>query len=211
MKRTVVIFAVLILAGFGCTKSETRVGQPASNVPANAEETLVNSWNRIRLAEGEYIIALSFPGALASRSMSDGQILEADIGTSVENPGERAVPRGSLKLFLIDSADARMTDCAFSENERTAGRAPDIRAGLSFTDSSNLTFCESKEEEGAAGNRYAIYTYATPVGEKILALEFIVHSLACENFENPEAQCVAFDEARDTAVFGDILSSVEIE
>lgn len=217
MKRILTFLVVGTLLGAGCTKPIAKPVVPSSGTesPSSSNSGIQRvpaSWNNVNISVGESLTRVSFPGSFViTNTNSDGQVMNVDMGTAVENPGERSVPGRSLRVFVVDPEDARMRDCAFSENEWTAGRAPEMKTGLTFGTTSKLSFCESKDQEGAAGNRYAVYTYSTPVDGQILVLEFTVHSVVCENFERPEEQCVSFDEARDTAIFADILSRITVE
>ncbi len=217
MKRIFPLLVLAVLIGAGCAKQAPKPpvsptgGAPTSSA-SDGVDRVPEAWNTANVSVGDAVVRMSFPGSFVmTNTNSAGQVMNVDMGTAVENPGERSVPGRSLRLFVIDPEDTRMRDCAFSESEWTAGRAPDIRTNLSFGYASELVFCESRENEGAAGNRYAVYTYATPVGGQVLVFEFTVHSVVCENFEDPEKQCVSFDEARDTAIFAGILSRIVVE
>jgi len=216
MKQLLTFLVIGTLLGAGCAKPITKPTTPSSgagSTSTSGEETgrVPASWNDVNISIGEAIVHMSFPGSFVmTNTNSDGQVMNVDMGTAVENPGERSVPGRSMRMFAVDAQDQRMRDCLFSENEWTAGRAPEMKTNLTFG-TSKLSFCESSEQEGAAGNRYSVYTYTTPIGGQILVLEFTVHSVVCENFERPEEQCVSFDEARDTAIFADILSRITVE
>lgn len=217
MKRILPLLFLVVLIGAGCTKQTSRPSVPVTEgIPtpsaSDGVDRVPEAWNTANVSVGESLVRLSFPGSFVmTNTNSAGQVMNVDMGTAVENPGERSVPGRSLRVFVIEPEDERMRDCVFSESEWTAGRAPDIRTNLSFGDASKLVFCESRENEGAAGNRYAVYTYAAPVGGRVLVFAFTVHSVVCENFEDPEAQCVSFDEARDTAIIKEILSRLAVE
>jgi len=72
-------------------------------------------------------------------------------------------------------------------------------------------FCLVKASDAGAGNRYYSYWYSLPLTntDKILVLSFTIHSVVCENYENPN-QCIAFDEARDTVVPQKIVATVSV-
>lgn len=214
MKNFFPLIVLVLLLGAGCAQNPVT---PSSRVESTSTSGEVVSrvpdfWNDVNVSVGEVTVRFSFPGSFTTVDMiGSGQVLNADLGTAVENPGERSVPGRSLRMFVIDGTDERIKNCAFSELGWDAGQSPSIQKDLTFGTDSGLTFCGSRQNEGAAGNRYATYAYSAPVSGRVLVFEFTVHSVVCENFERPEEECVAFDEARDTVIFAEILSKISME
>ncbi len=70
------------------------------------------------------------------------------------------------------------------------------------------TYCVSSVAEGAAGSTYTTYEYVTPKGSKILILTFILRSVQCANYNNPEkSECEAERKAFNLDAFVDGIVS----
>jgi hypothetical protein len=130
-----------------------------------------------------------------------------DLGTAVENPGTKFAPGRTLEIYVVSKDDEGMNGCYFSGQGWQNGISP----GKSVTTINNQTFCVTTSTDAGAGNRYNVKTYALPVGDRVVVFEFIVHSVACENYSNPAAQCFAYDEARDMSGFEGIMQTLAVQ
>jgi hypothetical protein len=209
--------AVVILLAAGCATANSNQnqnqGNPTSTNNGGSDGTptstssVPSGWNSLMVGAATSVASIVFPGAADASYGIENLVVEAALGTAVENPGTKSVPDRTLRVFTVTPNDARLNGCAFSELGWDSGRVPSSTIGLKFG-SSPYVFCENDEADAAAGNRYNMKTFTTPFGGNVLAVEFIVHSVVCENFPNPAAQCAAYDEARDTAIDGQILATI---
>lgn len=156
---------------------------------------------------GTSTIHIAFPGTVnpIEGSMT-GQVIDADLGSAVADAGDKSVPKRSLRVYRVRKEDGRMQNCGFS----SSGERSKVEKNLSFG-SVPFKFCGTTGNEAALGNRYHLNAFAAKIGDEYLVLELVVHSVACENYEKPEEQCVAYDEKRDTAIFAEILSKLTME
>lgn len=216
MKRLICVLGTGLLLGAGCSlPSINTVQSNIAKIEIPTPQEVISSmtgvpegWSQVSVSVGTSTIRIPFPGTVEPMEGSaSGQMLQADLGTAVLDPGEKRVPTTSFRVYLIRPDDKRIKDGAYS-SFGFDGDSEQIRCDMEFV-GSPFRYCGYHSEEAALGNRYNTYSYATRIDDRILALEFVVHSLVCENFENPEAQCVGFDEARDTAGFQEILSKVK--
>src|SRR5512133_3168553 len=218
MKQFLLLCLITVLFGGGC--SMPSVQDLSKNIPKIEIPTpegviskitgIPNGWSQVNISIGTSTARIAFPGtAEGLEGSSTGQIIQANLGTAVVDAGEKRVPTTSFRVYVVDSDDSRVKDCAFS-SFGWSEQSISVKRDLEFP-SSSRKFCGYESEEAAMGNRYHSYTYATQIEDKTLALEFVVHSLACENFEKPEEQCVAFEETRDTSTFVDIISQLKVE
>ena len=79
-----------------------------------------------------------------------------------------------------------------------------------------ITFCESVMEEGAAGSIYRTQYYTTVLSGEIVTIEFVLRYptsvreyAGCEDATESKPKCkeLAFDNARDTAMFSEIMAT----
>lgn len=168
---------------------------------------LPDGWSQIGMAFGTSTIRIAFPGTVnpIEGSMT-GQTIDANLGSAVTDAGDKSVPTRSLRVYRVRKEDGRIKNCGFS----SAGERSNIEKNLSFG-SVPYKFCGTTGSEAAMGNRYHLNAFAAKIGDEYLVLELMVHSVACENFEKPEEQCLAYDEKRDTAIFAEILSRLTVE
>jgi hypothetical protein len=209
--------AAVILLAAGCAGTNSNQNQNQEN-PASTDNggssgtptstsSVPSGWNSLMVGAVTSTASIAFPGVADASFGIENLFVEAALGTAIQDPGTKSVPDRTMRVFILQRNDTRLNGCAFSELGWDSGRAPSSTTGLRFG-SSPYVFCENREGDAAAGNRYNMKTYTTPFGANILAVEFVVHSVVCENFPNPAEQCVAFDEARDTAIDGQILATI---
>lgn len=217
MKKCIFLCSVAILFGAGCSVADIpKAVQDIQSMKPPSPESIISKikgmpegWSRIGVAVGTSTVNIVFPGSTEPiEGSATGQIIQANLGTAVVDAGEKSVPTTSFRVYVVRPEDSRIKNCAFSSFGWPESSIALIKRNMEFPPSP-FKYCGFEMEEGAVGNRYHIYTYATQIGDRILALEFVVHSLVCENFEKPAEQCVAFDEARDTARFREILSQIQ--
>ncbi|MEO5927883.1 MAG: DUF3298 domain-containing protein [Patescibacteria group bacterium] len=128
-----------------------------------------------------------------------------DLGSQVTSMTAQSVPTTELAVRVIPTTDLRIKDCFFSES-----RWPEEATGIQTTHVSlgGRDVCLTVESDAGAGNYYSSYAYSVINGNEVIILDFVVHSVNCLNYEDPESQCVAFDETRDTKEFEGIVGTL---
>jgi hypothetical protein len=153
-------------------------------------------------------IAFRYPPSgvwMDDQTMDVESVAAFDLGTQATSTTAISVPTTALYVRVLSQDDVRLKGCFFSE----AGWSEE-RIGVTTATRSlgGREVCIASEQDAAAGNRYASYAYATRRGSEVIILNFVVHSVNCENYSNPSVDCVAFDEERDTRGFDDIVSTL---
>ena len=129
----------------------------------------------------------------------EGLVTQIELPTAVEKPGTRDVPKTILRVYrraLVGRCDPSL-----------AGKNG-ITEIHSVGNEHGFMFCEESSSEGAAGNLYNTHRYTANIGNGAYVFAFVTHSVQCGNYPNPEAQCVSYNEARDTAIFDKIIGTV---
>lgn len=208
----IAVFVLLLAFGAGCTPSTQKLERKALPEKVISRiEGIPEHWSQIGVAMGTSTVRIAFPGVVTPiEGSNQTQVVQADMGTAVLDPRDLAVPTRSLKVHLLRPDDKRLKDCAFSETGWGNGKTEVVQKNLTFG-SFPHSFCQTGETDAAMGNRYYMHSFATKIGDRVLVLEFLVHSVVCENFEKPNEQCIAYDEKRDTALFAEVLSRLTVE
>lgn len=205
------LLASLILLGAGCSTTQRLQTIKAPEKIVTRIQGVPEHWSQVSVAMGTSTVKIAYPGFLNPIEGSNAnQVVQADMGTAVLEPRDLAVPTRSLRVYVLRAGDKRIKDCAFSETGWSSGKTQKINKGLTFGVFPK-SFCQTSESDAALGNRYNFHSFATQIGGQTLVLEFVVHSVACENYEKPSEQCVAYDEKRDTALFAEILGQLTLE
>ncbi len=126
-----------------------------------------------------------------------------DLGTAVQNPGTRSVPRRTLQVWRLSRNDAALEPCTDAQ-VGTQG----VRSVRLVRNRARQSFCLRAAADAGAGNRYDSRTYTLPTANGGYSFAFTTHSVECLNFPRPQEQCVTFDEARDTALFAEIMGTL---
>ena len=205
----------IVLLGAGCvsgtpvpvTQEPTPVNQEQATVPTTTVETAAATSSVFNYA-GTPAFSFAYTGeATTSGSLNENAFVHIDMGTVVKNPGDRSVPTRSLEAFVISATDTQMNGCYFSDSTWPKGYEPASKEQKLI---GTNQFCITSETDAAAGNRYFKQSYALQAGDRVIVMQFVVHSVVCENYPNPTEQCVAFDEARDTQGFEEIVKTVKV-
>jgi len=228
--RTIVIacFTAPLLLAAGCARPPASSPTPATYVPPKGAPSNTGSTDAGGTtveAAGLSVIARSKPlngdlifgyngappftftasGTIAGTEGISGPALGViDLGSAVQDPGAKYAPTRMLEVYLVDADDPRMDGCFFSGDGWKNGVSPK-KGGSPI---SKIMLCVTTTEDAAVGNRYNVRAYATPVDGRYIVFQFIVHSLVCENYPNPEEQCIPYDETRDMGDFEKIAGSI---
>ena len=218
MKKTLLCLAAVLLLGAGCTSSfpfftlaqQTQVPSPSPTevtpTPTSTPPTVPAGWRTYENVLHGF--SFSYPeGAVWNMGgyNLDDTPASFDLGTQVTATSVQSVPTTELAVRIIPASDPRIKNCFFSES-----RWPEDANGIV---TSHLTLggrdvCLAVEQDAGAGNYYSSYAYTIAHGDEYIVLNFVVHSVNCLNYEDPATQCVAFDEARDTKGFADIVGTL---
>lgn len=135
----------------------------------------------------------------------DDTVASFDLGTKVASTTAQSVPTTELSIRTISAVDQRIKDCFFSES-----RWPEEATGIktSHLMIGGRDVCLTVEQDAGAGNYYSSYAYSVKHDDEFIVFNFVVHSVNCLNYEDPATQCVAFDEARDTKGFDEIVGTL---
>lgn len=210
-----VVFGLLLTVGAGCVQPEAQAPTTALPLPAKyipqpevttSTESLPGGWQRISFGG---VWSLFHPGAGVPESAVAGVDKRAreftlDLGTAVEGAGEKSVPRRTLVVDrLLPGNDFLSLGCVATT---TVMGTPSMVS--STTTAQGVGVCVRRFAEGAAGSRYHTLSATLLTINAAYAVDYTVRSSECTLYERPEEQCVAFDEARDTALFWTILATL---
>ncbi len=157
---------------------------------------------------GKPAFSFSASGTIIGTDGSAGNALGViDLGTAVVNPGTKFAPGRTLEIYLVAKDDPRMSGCYFSGTGWENGISPN----KSNATINNQTFCVTTTTDAGAGNRYNVKAYALTVGDETVVFQFVVHSVVCENYPNPAAQCFDYNEARDMSGFEGIVKMLTLQ
>ncbi len=219
MKRFFLALALLVLAGLGAgcqpmpetpstIPSSTLPGAPTSTGLDNASSTLPfvrhEDWNITILGDVRlYHPGTSTPATPGSDEATRGLIVTVDLGTAVENPGTRSVPRRTMQIWRLSRNDAALEPCTDAQVGKQG-----IRAVRMVQNRARQSFCLRSAADAGAGNRFDTQTYTLQTANGGFSFVFTTRSVECQNFPRPEEQCLPFEEARDTALFGEIMGTL---
>lgn len=181
---------------------------PSTSVPPPTQEaTIPDGWATYTNPDPSFGISYPVvPQDAVDVPQAPDDVFAVNIGSDVVVKGTVPVPETALHIKVVDATSTRLSNCAYAEQGWDNG-SPVRLEKLTIN---GREFCLRVDSEGAAGNRYNTFAYATKVGEKTVVISFTVHSIACENFGDPSTPCYAFVEARDTQRFPEILKTFTI-
>jgi hypothetical protein len=136
----------------------------------------------------------------------DHQVFQLNLGTLASSATAVSVPMRGLFVAVVSSTDPTMQGCYYSPTKWPTGFTPLARQKVTI---GGTQFCLTKESEGATGHYVNSFNYAAPIGngKSFVVFRFAVLSDNC-GFYTDVSQCVAYDEARDTADFASIVGSL---
>lgn len=71
----------------------------------------------------------------------------------------------------------------------------------------NRTYCVQRESEGAAGSTYTTYTYSFPRDAGVVSLSFVIRSVQCLNYDEPQqSACQAAQAAFSADALADSIA-----
>jgi hypothetical protein len=195
-----VLLMMLLLAGAGCAQKMIVKDDTAPEAAAeNTTGDLFQGWQTYQSVSPGF--SLRYP-ALKSANLAEKQVelLESGnkqpkLSVSINMPGAKMGADGCLMQSSTLLLKKRMLPM------------------------NGVTFCESIQEEGAAGSTYRTQTYSTILSKRIVVIEYTFHFptdvriyAGCEDSPETKQMCkdLAFDEVRDTALIQKILSSFQI-
>lgn len=208
--------ALIVFLGAGCANTTTPVATsttPTSTAAGYIPTPIVTSTQMIpqgwKVQAFGDIWSVAYPGVVQPTNdeppvKTRTRFTTIDLGTAVAEVEEKSVPRRVMTIDQLLPGDVyRTVGCVPTSTELGL----DISA-ISTTTKQGIGICLRTQSEAAAGNRYHTIS-ATVIGIQFAyALDYVVHSVECSNFERPTEQCVPYDEARDTALFWRILDTL---
>lgn len=209
MRSAFLILLLTLLLGAGCrhfSPSPASTPTSTSEVPVVSPVSGPNGWKIYEnVLEG---FAFHYPPDaiwMDGGTVDTDSIATIDLGTRVASTSAISVPTTMLYVRILSATDPRMQNGYLSE----AGWSDDAeRVATSEKRIGNHTVYLASEQDAAAGSRYASYAYAIPHDDEFVILNFIVHSVNCQNYDDP-TQCVSFDEERDTSGFEEIIETLQ--
>lgn len=141
--------------------------------------------------------------SLTSAQKTEGKLFRIDLGTAVQNPAGRSVPKRTLEISKLRASDFRARGCdpgLVGEQNISSVQTANTAAGTAF--------CLQSSSDAGAGNLYDVQDYIFTTDSGTYAFTFVTHSVQCANFPDPAVQCVSFDAARDTGLSREIMGSV---
>lgn len=209
------VFGLLLAMGAGCAKPDAPAPATALPLPvqyvahpeaATSTESVPNGWQRISFGGAWSLFhpGTTVPEAAVASVDRRAREFTLDLGTAVEGAGEKSVPRRTLVVDrLLPGNDFLSLGCVATT---TVMGTPSMVS--STTTAQGVGVCVRRFAEGAAGSRYHTLSATLLTINAAYAVDYTVRSSECALYERPEEQCVAFDEARDTALFWSILATL---
>ncbi len=186
----------------GTVPTSTDMGGASSTLPFVRHE----DWNLTVLGDVRlYHPGTSTPPTPGSDEATRGLVATTDLGTAVEDPGTRSVPRRTMQIWRLSRNDAALEPCTDAQVGQQG-----IRSVRRVQNRDRQSFCLRSSSDAGAGNRYDTQTYTLQTANGGYSFAFTTHSVECQNFPRPEQQCLPFDEARDTALFGEIMGTLRV-
>lgn len=222
--------AALIFLGAGCQKTSVQPGSavtaptpittivtPSSTMPTVSSTTayitsstlptvIQTDWQTDTLLSSWAIQHPSKADVLDPNSddvKKEGLILRVNLGTAVENIGTRTVPVRKLEVRRVKRGDLRLEGC----DPEVIGKQG-ITEVTTVATSLGTVLCLQKSTDAGAGNLFHTSDYLFFTSDGPYVFSFTTRSVQCVNFERPAEQCVAYDEARDTAIFPQIMGTL---
>jgi hypothetical protein len=209
------VFSLLLAMGAGCAQPDVPAPTTALPLPvqyiahpeaATSTEAVPNGWQPISFGGAWSLFhpGTTVPEAAVASVDRRAREFTLDLGTAVEGAGEKSVPRRTLVVDrLLPGNDFLSLGCVATT---TAMGTPSMVS--STTTVQGVGVCVRRFAEGAAGSRYHTLSATLLTINAAYAVDYTVRSSECALYERPEEQCVAFDEARDTALFWAILATL---
>jgi hypothetical protein len=205
--RAFFIVGIVCAFGAGC-RLPGKPGDSTFSVPTSTTEEVSApaGWQTYENVLQGFSFQYPPDAAWVETDLTDADTLAAfDLGTRATSTTAVSVPTTMLYVRTVPADDARLKNGYFSE----AGWSDDVaHADTRELSLKGKTVFLSAEQDAAAGNRYANYTYAIRHDNDVILLNFVVHSVVCANYADPTVECVEFEEARDTAGFTDIVGTL---
>jgi hypothetical protein len=208
MKRLLLSLSLgLVAFGAGCSRPTTPPVSPTTpaTIQSETSQNSTKGWQEVE--NRPHGFAFKLPPIAKTASLDEQDALYSyDLGTQAVSATAESFPETTLSISLLEASDDRLQDCFYVESGWADGYTPARSERVTLN---NRSVCLTVEQDAGAGNRYTSYSYATVLEDgSYVVMRFVVHSVECANYENPDTQCVAFDEARDTKQFNDIVSSL---
>jgi|GEM_PF-5602030 len=223
MKKLFAATLALVLLGQGClpgaTPSETPVptpipepAEPVTTTPATTttELTVVapEDWTKF-----EHVSVPNFsfyyPGTQASGTalmgLDRGELALFNLPSNAVVTTQKSYPQRTMTVTIFPEDSVYINGCYY--NIHGADTTRDSQENLAPVRINDRTWCESKSADGAAGNHYNEFGYATNIGTQVIVFHFTVHSVACENYDNPARDCIAYNKGRDISDFKEIIKT----
>ncbi|MFZ2804414.1 MAG: hypothetical protein WA001_04275 [Patescibacteria group bacterium] len=206
MKKSFFVFGfALALFGAGCAWNPFAQPAPSPSGAASSTATGQTAWQAFSTSTVPFTFSYPpYAKVLPEADRAPDDVFALDLGSRVASSSAQSVPEAQLHVKLLQATDPDMKNCFYSESGWPSGFAPTSSQHVTLN---GAAFCLTVDEDAGAGNYYNSTDYATQVGSGYVVFEFVVHSVDCQNYPNPSAQCVAFDELRDTADFKSIIQT----
>jgi hypothetical protein len=214
MRRLLILAAAaLATLGLGCRNPLLPATTPVAptspttsvpSVPAPAPE-IPKGWTFTE--DKELGFAFGTPPSKSDATIDIDALYAFDLGPTVSEVGKKSVPHLSMGILLVPSSDVRIRNGCYVEE----GWSLDAKIPTKNVTAGGLTFCETSTADAAAGNRYNVKSYTTPHQGEFLIFRFVVHSVACENYDNPSKDCTAYNEQTDWKLPPQILQTVRLQ
>ena len=204
--RFLVVAVLFATVGLGCRNPFAPVTDRPTIPEAPQADSLTPGMYRQTDPRG---FSFEYGAGFRSRDVADeGDLYTIKFGSTVSSdPEKKSVPDLTLHVLAVPATDYRMQTGCYLEP------GWDYSEGIPATDEkvAGRTSCLTEEVDAAAGNRYSVRTYAIPHRGSYIVFRFVVHSVVCENYENPTRDCLAFDETRDFAMADAVLKTIRME
>lgn len=208
----ILLLALVLCVGAGCVRKDTltETPSPVGYIPLSMMPTSTDSgpvgWERVSFGGAWSLLHPGRKMADTAAPSVERRVREVaiDLGTAVDGAGEKSVPRRTLTIDrLLPGNDFLSLGCVATTTQMGAPSSV-----YTTTTAQGVGACVRTFSEGAAGSRYHTLSATLITIDAAYVVDYLIRSTECTLYERPEEQCVAFDEARDTALFWTILATL---
>jgi len=136
-------------------------------------------------------------------------IVSLDLGPTIKVSTQDNVPKNLLTVDFISQKDDRIKDGCYYDYGWQSDKVPENLRTIHFV-LGDMPFCLTKFYEAAYDQNNVIHSYSVSIDGGFVIFDFETFLSFCGTDEDPEDNCVIYNEKRDTADFLTILSSLHI-
>ncbi len=221
MKKLFTFSLSLILLGQGCLPAFGPSDNPTPTLLPKKAETIETTpaatktemvvvapddWTKYEHS-GIPNFSFYYPGtqSVDTMGMDRGELAAFNLPSNAVVTTQKSFPNRSMTVTIFSEDSEYINGCYYNIHGEATTR--DSQENLPPIRINDRTWCISESEENAAGNQFNQTAYATNIGTQLVVFHFSVRSSSCEAYDNPAADCIAYDEVRDSSDFREIIKT----